>query len=65
MPAAINKNKGRVALMYQDLKNLDEFHYKIGETLFDVEDPTKVLSRRYVPILETEAPYVLNGKINA
>jgi len=57
----IKTNEGWL-FIYQAVDDLDPlYHYKIGAMLLDLDDPTKVLARCKVPILEPRASYEING----
>lgn len=56
------KTKRGWLFIYQAVDDLDPlYHYKIGAMLLDLENPTKVLARCKVPILEPRANYEFNG----
>ena len=38
--------------------------YYVAAALLDLKDPSKVIARRKVPILEPETPYELFGQVN-
>ena len=38
--------------------------YYVATALLDLKDPSKVIARRKVPILEPETPYELYGQVN-
>ena len=38
--------------------------YYVAAALLDLKDPSKVIARRKVPILEPETPYELYGQVN-
>jgi predicted GH43/DUF377 family glycosyl hydrolase len=38
--------------------------YYVAAALLDLKDPSKVLARRKVPILQPETPYELFGQVN-
>ena len=38
--------------------------YYVAAALLDLKDPSKIIARRKVPILEPEMSYELNGQVN-
>ena len=48
-------------LIYQAVGNQDGAKYKIGAMLLDIKDPSKVVARAHVPVLEPEAWYENEG----
>jgi predicted GH43/DUF377 family glycosyl hydrolase len=38
--------------------------YYVAAALLDLKDPSKILARRKVPLLEPETSYELNGQVN-
>lgn len=55
------KTKQGWLTIYHGVGYQDPLKYKIGAMLLDLEDPTKVLYRSRVPILEPETEYENNG----
>jgi predicted GH43/DUF377 family glycosyl hydrolase len=38
--------------------------YYVAAALLNIKDPSRVIARRKVPILQPEMPYELNGQVN-
>jgi beta-1,2-mannobiose phosphorylase / 1,2-beta-oligomannan phosphorylase len=55
------KTKEGWLLIYHAVSSFDESRYKIGAMLLDLKDPTKVLARTRVPILEPTTAYENEG----
>jgi predicted GH43/DUF377 family glycosyl hydrolase len=51
------KTKYGWLMIYHAIDNKDEFRYKIGAMLLDINEPTKVLARTKQPVLEPETKY--------
>lgn len=67
-------------LIYQSVGHQDPSRYKIGAMILDIDDPTKVLYRTHIPIIEPDELYenegfksgvvypcgavIMNGKLN-
>jgi predicted GH43/DUF377 family glycosyl hydrolase len=58
--APIKTEQGWLTI-YHGVGYQDPLRYKVGAMLLDLEDPTKVLHRSRVPILEPETDYENNG----
>jgi predicted GH43/DUF377 family glycosyl hydrolase len=60
----IETKYGWLLLYHGVSKKTQPMTYYVSAALLDLNDPSKVLARRKVPILEPETPYELFGQVN-
>jgi predicted GH43/DUF377 family glycosyl hydrolase len=60
----IETKEGWLLLYHCVSRKTQPMTYYVAAALLDLKDPSKVLARRKVPILQPEMPYELNGQVN-
>ena len=60
----IETKEGWLLLYHCVSRKTQPMTYYVVAALLDLKDPTKVLTRRKVPILQPEMPYEINGQVN-
>jgi predicted GH43/DUF377 family glycosyl hydrolase len=60
----IETKYGWLLLYHAASRKTQPMTYYVSAALLDLKDPSKVLARRKVPILEPETPYELYGQVN-
>jgi predicted GH43/DUF377 family glycosyl hydrolase len=60
----IETKYGWLLLYHAVSKKTEPMTYYVSAALLDLNDPSKVIARRKVPILEPETPYELFGQVN-
>jgi predicted GH43/DUF377 family glycosyl hydrolase len=59
----IETKEGWLLLYHCVSRKTQPMTYYVAAALLDLKDPSKVIARRKVPILEPETPYELNGQV--
>jgi predicted GH43/DUF377 family glycosyl hydrolase len=60
----IETKEGWLLLYHCVSRKTQPMTYYVATALLDLKDPSKVIARRKVPILEPETPYELHGQVN-
>ena len=60
----IETKEGWLMLYHCVSRKTQPMTYYVAAALLDLKDPSRVLARRKVPILQPETPYELNGQVN-
>ena len=60
----IETKEGWLLLYHCVSRKTQPMTYYVAAALLDLKDPSKVLARRKVPILQPETPYELFGQVN-
>lgn len=60
----IETREGWLLLYHCVSRKTNPMTYYVAAALLDLKNPSKVIARRKVPLLEPEMPYELNGQVN-